>query len=321
MPTVEFDGQFYPIDANETLLNGLLRQHVGLPHGCKAGACQCCLMKVTAGDIPKTAQVGLKESQKQLGYILTCCAKPESDLKICEVNNAMPKFEAEVLAYKMLSADVLGLHLTKVFDFKAGQYLNIWHANNVIRSYSIASVAEIDDYIELHVKIIPNGVFSQWAQHHLKVKDKLTIQGPIGHCIYSPNNLNQPFLLIGVGTGLAPLYGILRDALNQGHQGAIDLIVGAKNEQGIYLQAELLQLAQTHDQVKVHFVVQTKITTGSTISQDDLYDFVKKRFPSTKHYGVFLCGAESFVRKMKKQCFLAGANMQDIHSDAFLPCS
>lgn len=96
------------------------------------------------------------------------------------------------------------------------------------------------------------------------------------------------------------------------------MVLGARSRDGFYLQKELAQLAGD-SQLQVDFTCLDE--TLSERSGGDLYQFVKQHYPSTKGLRIYLCGAESFVRKMKKQCFMAGANMRDIHADAFLPCS
>lgn len=96
---------------------------------------------------------------------------------------------------------------------------------------------------------------SDWLCRHLAVGDTLLIEGPSGQCFYMPA-LDQPLLLAGMGTGLAPLYGIVRSALDQGHRAPIYLYAGAKHAEQCYLQTELFALAATHPQLKVAFFAQ-----------------------------------------------------------------
>lgn len=320
MPFVEIDQKTLPLEEGESVLDGLLRHGQSIPHGCKAGACQSCLMRLEGGELPSTAQVGLKPAQKELGHFLSCCCVPEGDLRISHVDQAGLKATAKVLSVKLLGTDVLRVRLSPVFSFKAGQYLNIWHGTDTVRSYSIASLPS-DEFIELHIRILANGLFSRWALDSLKEGDTLQVQGPLGHCIYSGENPDSPLLLAGIGTGAAPLYGIVRDALEQGHQAPIHLFVGARHASDLYLLPALTALAEQHSQLTLRLVAQNNGSATKLIIEGDIYREVKSTHANTQDYQVYLCGAESFVRKMKKQCFLAGASMQAIHSDAFLPCS
>ena len=326
MNNVHLQDQTYTLQEGETVLEGLLRYGVAIPHGCRAGACQSCIMMAEAGTIPAQAQVGLKTGQKQLGYFLSCQCVPQNSLQVRFADQLQQAVSTRVLSLEPLAASVLRLRLAPELDYRPGQYLNIWHtptdaSGPLIRSYSIASVPALDDFIELHIKIIPSGRFSTWAETQLKAGEEIRIQGPLGQCVYSAQHLQQPMLLIGIGTGLAPLYGIARDALNQGHAGSIELVLGAKSAKGFYLQEELALLSEEFPNLRVHYLSHTDADSDRHVLEADLYQYVKTALPTTKGYSVYLCGAASFVRKMKKQCFLAGAAMQEIYADAFLPCS
>lgn len=323
MTLIKFYDQMFPLQDNETVLDGLLRHGVDIPHGCRAGACQACVLQINEGNVPPKAQTGLKNTRKELGYFLSCQCTPTAPLDIRFAEQGLARSAAEIISVEKITPHILRLRLRKVWNFRAGQYLNIWHEiaeKNLIRSYSIASLPH-ENFIELHIKIIANGKFSRWAAEHLRQGDCITVQGPLGDCFYNSGDIHQTLLCIGIGTGLAPLYGIIRDALHQGHSGNIHLILGARESAGFYLRDELADLRNTYPQVDIHFVCQNQDVYPGDVGETDIYQFVKAKFPSTKGVRAYLCGADTFVRKMKKQIFLGGANMADIHADAFLPCS
>jgi len=288
MSTITFQETDIQLEPNESVLDGLLRNNFDIPHGCKAGACQSCLMRVAP------TQVAHLPAPAQTGHTATLLEK------------------------SLLNDQVLRLRLSTEFEFQAGQYINIWLDQTTTRSYSIASTPA-QQYIELHIRLYANGRFSQFAKDHLNAGDTLTIQGPLGQCIYSPEVPDAPLLLAGIGTGLAPLYGILKSALAQNHTGPIHLYLGAKQSQQFYYEQTLLELCKLNPQVHIHFLAQTHPSADAHITEGDIYQAVKAGHSNTANYRIYLCGAESFVRKMKKQCFLSGASMGDIHSDAFLP--
>lgn len=324
MTDITFEERTYSLLEGETVLEGLIRNGVQVPNGCRAGACQACVMQVQEGELPRNSQAGLKNTQQTQGLFLSCQCKPSNPLTIGFTDQAKSRTLAKVKDKENVSAQVLRVRLEKVLDFRPGQYLNIWHGDPekpLVRSYSIASIPELEDFIELHIKIIPNGRFSRWAADVMEPGEELNIQGALGNCFYVANDPHRPLLFIGIGTGLAPLYGVLRDALLQGHQGKISLILGAREPQGFYLRRELADLQRDYPQLNVNFVCQTFSNYPNDIGNTDIYQFVKQQFPSTKGTQIYLCGGDSFVRKMKKQIFLSGASMVDIHADAFLPCS
>lgn len=307
------------LESGETVLSGLLRSGVDIPYGCRTGVCQSCMMKCQDSEIPIEAQQGLSEAQKQQGYFLSCCAKPNAPM-IVGFSNLFKKETTTVIDKTMLSDDIVRLRVKKVISYRPGQYMTLWKDKDTARTYSLASHPTSDDYIEFHVRVYPEGVFSPWARDTLAVGDQLELQGPIGNCFYTKENKSQTLFLSGIGTGLAPLYGIARDALLCGHIGRIIVLIGSRIKQGIYYQQELKHLQEKYPQLEVKFSV-ADLDSEAMASQgyaSNIYTTAKILLPDMSGVRVFLCGAESFVKKMRKQTFLAGANMGDISSDTFL---
>lgn len=318
MTSVTVDAARIELNEGETVLDGLLREGIEHPHGCKSGVCQSCILQLSEGEVPGVAQQSLTAAQQQLGYFLACQCKPNSD--ICAVSGTVTaaKVCANILSIEKLNAHVLRLRMEAEMAFKAGQYISVWNPQGQSRCYSIASLSSETGIIELHIKLLPGGVFSEWFDKSLAVGESVEISGPMGECIYTAAP-DQPLLLAGIGTGLAPLYGILQDALHAQHKGSITLVVAAKNSSQLYLMNQLRVLEQQVDNLTVHFLVQTLDDNKQDVRVADIYQFIKETHPVTKGYRAFLCGADSFVKKMKKHIFLSGADMKDISADAFLP--
>lgn len=319
MAVVVFENKSIQTQDNESVLDALLRDGHDVPYGCKNGVCQSCMMTLEGGDVPSDAQKGLTDQQKKVGSFLACSCFPNSDITVSK-GKSDDKIEGEIKEISSLNDNVIKLKLTSLLSYFPGQFVNLWRDDQVVRSYSLASVPDLDDGLEFHIRHVENGQFSDWIKQSAKEKDAIKIQGPLGTCFYSysEENKDQPMLLAGIGTGLAPLYGIARDALNQGHSGQIVLIVGAKKASNLYLLEELKALSHTFPNFAVEFVAQE--SSESPIKQGDIYQEVKD-IGSLKGYKVFVCGADSFVKKMKKQCFLSGANMPDILADSFVHSS
>lgn len=316
MTSVAFEGNQCGVADGESVLDSLIRNGHDIPSGCRAGVCQACIMVVDAGDIPAPAQKGLSAAQIALNQFLSCQCKPAQPVAVRRASMAATRVEGTVVEKCWLNEQVLRLRLEATLDYIPGQYVTLWKDSRVARSYSLASHPDQDDFLEVHIKHIPGGKFSSWASGELGVGDSLGIQGPLGQCIYTAT-AGQPLLLAAIGTGLAPIYGILRDALAKGHSGPIDLVAGASSTAGFYLVDELQQLAEAHPGLNVHFVAQ-QADPGFAV-EADIYQYCKQAWPDMKGVRVLLCGADSFVRKMRKQCFLGGASMADISADVFLP--
>ena len=318
---------------NESVLQALLRNGYEIPNGCRAGACQSCLMKTEPGKAQKASLVGLKPSQVESGLFLSCSCYPDEPLVVAHSNQQPGRQKTTVLNKTWLNANILQLRLKpdSDFDFRAGQYATLWKPGGEARCYSIASTPE-DGYLEFHIKHIPGGAISHWLAEDVQTGDSLEVQGPLGDCFYLPGEQDKPLLLSGIGTGLAPLLGIIRDALTQGHCGPISLVLGAQTPDNFYLVEQLVALAEKHSNLAVHFLSQLPASEPRDLSADspqrasktqflqaDIYQWLGSEIANLKESRVYLCGAESFVHKAKKICFLGGAAMSAIHADSFTP--
>ena len=320
MTVIHYKGESIELSPSESVLDGLLRQGHDISFGCRAGACQACLMIASSGALPADAQKGLSDAQIALNYFLACqcnlSTPPPQPLSIEKVSRDDQTTPGTLISKTRLNAHVLRLRVAADLTYKPGQYCTLWNSEGVARSYSLASHPVQDDDLEFHIKVLPDGRFSQWADSSLNVGDALDIQGPMGTCIYA-GEAEQPLLLAAIGTGLAPIYGILKDAIAQQHRGAIDVVLGAKEPDNFYLVPELQALAEAHSHLNIHFISQGAATEFA--ESGDIYAYCKASFPSLKDSKVYLCGAESFVLKMRKQCFMSGAAMKNISADVFVP--
>jgi NAD(P)H-flavin reductase/ferredoxin len=322
MKAVHYEGRSYPVASGSTVLDALQQGGVEAAHSCKSGICGSCMMRATEGVIPERAQSGFKDSWKAQGYFLPCVCLPVSDLSITRVD-ADARCGASIAALEPLSSDVLRVRFTldNPLSFRAGQYITVLLAGNLARSYSIANLpacppqgAEID----IHVRRIAGGKMSGWLHDTARPGDRVEILGPSGSCFYVAGKPEQSLVLAGTGTGLAPLYGILMDALEQGHTGPIHLFHGALHEHGLYLVDELRRLAGAHSNVEYTPTV-LNAEDGDRLAVGPIDQIVIKQFPKLNGWRAFVCGDPTIVNLLKKKIFLAGAASHDIHADAFLP--
>lgn len=322
MHTIAFNGKMTTVAADETVLNALLRDGHCVPSSCRSGVCQSCLMQATQGQPPKASQVGLKASLVEQGYFLPCVARPSCDLAVRLPDSDTALIPARIDEVQRLSHDVARviLHVDKAFEFRAGQFLNIVREDGLVRSYSIASLPDQLPRVELHVRKLPNGAMSRWLFDGEAVGQRIGVRGPAGDCFYLSEKSDENLLLIGTGTGLAPLYGIIRDAVRHGHRGRILLYHGALNETGLYLVDELRSMADSFEAFNYHTcVLRGEQANGHLVGPLD--QVVLDRHSSLSQWRVYLCGAPEFVLPMRKKVFLAGAHSKAIHSDAFLTSS
>lgn len=318
MPKITYSEQSYECLTDETVLECLTRHGVALSSSCRAGVCQSCMCRATDGTPPADAQAGLKPQLQQQGYFLACICRPSEDLTVTQADdNAMPHVSAKVIDKTLLKPGIIRLRLKPetAFDFRAGQFINLHRNNVLIRSYSIASLPQ-DGYIELHVEHIQGGKMSSWVHDEIAVGDTLRIDGPHGECFYIDNQPQQNLLLIGTGTGLAPLLGVMHDALANNHSGEIHLYHGSRTSEKLYLTEALTQLAADHSNV-----FYTPCVSGSDSPEfhaGRANDIALTQHPKLDGWRVYLCGHPEMVNSTKKRAFLAGASFNDIHADPFV---
>ena len=321
MAQLKFNDEVFNVSSGKTVLDTLLENDIEVPNNCRAGACQSCLMQVTKGKVPEKAQKGLKDSFKVKGYFLACCCEPEENIEVSIPDSSQLKTQATVKQINKLSDDVVELKIQTEdqYDYFAGQFVTLWRNDQLGRSYSLASLPENDNLLTFHIRLIPNGAVSGWVHNELCVGDTLLVQGPAGDCFYTQGNPEQNLLLIGTGTGLAPLYGIIRDALQSNHSGDIHLFHGALNPYGLYLHDHLTALSSQFS----HFVYHPCVLNGEenmpdNINTGDISQDISEKIVKPSGWKTFLCGDPELVKKLRKQVFLAGCSMNDIYSDPFV---
>lgn len=321
--SLSYDGGRYSIEDDKSVLDTLLDEGVELPHSCQSGVCQSCLIEVIAGTPTERSQQGLKATFKARNYALACCLFAKEDLTISLPNAEDSEVAASIIKIEVLNHDVLRLCVKPEtpFDVIPGQYLTLMTPGNLSRSYSVANLAVVDGYIELHIRILPNGRLGTWLLNEAKPWMEVKLRGPAGECFYVADDegeKNFPMVLAATSTGLAPLYGIIRHALAMDHKGRIDLYHGALRREDLYLVDELFALSKEHKQFSYTPCVLNGCS-GEFYTCGDIQQLVAKQVVSKENVRVYLCGAPEFVNELKKKVFLAGVASRHIYHDAFLP--
>ena len=249
---------------------------------------------------------------------MACSCHPETDMEVSLPATELIRHQAVVSSIERLSHDIAGVRIQPpdLFKYKAGQFINLHMNESVSRSYSLASVPELGEELYLHVRRIPGGQVSNWIFDVLKAGDRLTISSASGDCFYVPGTPEQDIVLIGTGSGLAPLYGIARDALRHQHRGKISLYHGSYNSSGLYLVDQLKELDNKHDNFS-YIPCLSDDYVADQYSRGMVLDVALSDLPSLAGWRVFLCGNPEMVKSAKTRTFLAGASSKDIFSDPF----
>jgi len=316
----------------ETVLAGALREGHVLPYGCRNGACGACKGKIIEGtvDYGHPQPSILTEFEKKAGYALFCQATPTSDLVIeareisgvgelevrrlpCRVQH-MHKAAEDVVVLK------LKLPANERLQFLAGQYVDILLRNGKRRSYSMANPPHDDEFVELHVRNMAHGAFTEYVFGRMKEKDILRFEGPLG-TFFLQEDSDKPMILVASGTGFAPIKSIIEHALNIGIERPITLYWGGRRPQDIYLGKLAGQWQRDHDSLTFIPVISDALPEDKWKGRSGfVHRAVMEDFPDMSGYQVYACGAPVMVeaahRDFTTQCSLPE---DEFFSDAFTP--
>jgi CDP-4-dehydro-6-deoxyglucose reductase, E3 len=180
MATIRFADHAFSVAPGESVLDILLKQGQPIPNSCRAGVCQSCLLRATEGEIPKQAQTGIKDTLRAQGYFLACRCQPADDMVVELPKESDVRLDARVIGPEPLAAKIIRLRLrpTAPFDYRSGQHVTLWRDETLGRSYSLASVPVLDEPLEFHIRVIPDGQFSAWAHKELRIGNRVALQGP-----------------------------------------------------------------------------------------------------------------------------------------------
>lgn len=301
--------QCWPVASGSNLLDALNQAGIAVPYSCRAGSCHACLVRCVQGEPADLKPEALSRVQREQGWRLACQCQVVGDLQVEVFDPMRDGMPAQVQALDWLSPSVLRLRLTpqRPLRYRAGQHVVLWAESRIARPYSLASLPEEDRFLEFHLDCAHPGEFAD-AARAFKVGDALRLGELRGGALrYDPDWQDHPLWLLACGTGLGPLFGVLREALRQDHQGTIRVVHVARDEQEHYLQNELLSLAGIHPNIELEF-----------LERRQLPDFLVRMRLVSRRTHALVCGHPDGVEAFAKQLFLAGLGRNQLLADAFL---
>lgn len=318
MNHIKYNDKTYQCRDGETVLESLSRQGVDLSFSCRKGSCHVCMMRSIDGDLPAESQKGLRPVFKSNDYFLPCICKPEQDLVISQIEHDQLFTAAHVHKKEMLSDKVCRLIIEseQFGSYQAGQFINLSRPEDgLTRSYSLASCVE-DYFIELHIERMTDGELSNWLIDELEEFSEVEIQGPNGSCYYQDNDDQSPMLMVATNTGLAPLLGILREALQKNHSADIHLYHQCRNENELYLNEELREIAEKNDNVFYYPCVTDTGNDKNTLLRTALNE-IDSKYKDLEGWTIYLAGSNHMVSDIYNKALEKGTSKDRILSDTF----
>jgi CDP-4-dehydro-6-deoxyglucose reductase, E3 len=331
--SVQPSGREFTANADETLLSAALRQGIGLPYGCKDGACGSCKCKKISGEVTHDTYQpkALSDEEKSNGFVLTCRASALTDVVLesrqVTQEGAFPikKMPVRVLSLEKKSDDVmlvkLQLPANDVMKFHAGQYIDFLLKDGDRRSYSMANaphtLTEGNHVIELHIRHMPGGKFTDHVFSAMKEKEIQRIEGPQGS-FYLREDSEKPIVLLASGTGFAPIKAILEHIQHKNIKRSVSLYWGGRRPGDLYLNDWVNQLLAALPNFKYIPVISNATPQDQWNGRTGfVHQAVLQDISDIKDYEVYACGAPIVIESAKRDYVAAGLPEEAFYADSF----
>jgi CDP-4-dehydro-6-deoxyglucose reductase len=330
--TIQPSGHQFTAKPDETLLGAALNAGFSLPYGCRNGACGACKGKVLAGSVDYGVhqESALTHEDKLKGLALFCCCKAQSDLtiEVKEVGAAkdipIKTLPCRVERMEKLSVDVMAVWLklpsNERLQFLAGQYLDFLLKDGKRRSFSLANAPEDDGLLELHIRHVPGGQFTDHVFGAMKPKDIMRISGPYGSFFLREDDQSatKPAILLAGGTGFAPIKSLLKHAFQHGVKRDFTLYWGAKTLADLY-QAEVpAEWQREHANFRfIPVLSEPQAADNWTGRSGFVHAAVLADFADLSGHQVYACGAPPMIDAARRDFTARGLPEDAFFSDSF----
>ena len=326
---IESTGHRIRVEDGQSILDAALQQGVGLPYGCRNGACGSCIATLLEGHVhyPDGEPAALAGCSVN-NPVVICKARADSDLVIAvrEVQT-VPDISIKTLPCRAehlerLSHDVMQVMLklpeSERLQFLAGQYIEFILKDGRRRAFSIANAPHLDEYLELHIRHIPGGSFTGHVFDEMKDRALLRIEGPLGN-FYLREESPRPVIMMAGGTGFAPIKGMLEHAFYTGFDRPIHLFWGVREQRDLYMDELPAGWAKQHAGFRYTPVLsepaeRTPDWQGAT---GLVTDAVIQAYPQLDAFDIYMSGPPAMIEAATPHFVAHGAQPGHMYSDAF----
>ncbi len=318
----------FSVRDGESVLNAALRQGVMLPYSCKNGTCGSCKGLLESGEVhyPFHPPMALDRTEIADGYALLCQAEPMEDLliKVREIE-AVRDIPVRLLPARVTEKTLLASNIVRVklrlpraqrLQFLAGQYVDILLSGGKRRAFSIASPPQNEDELELHIRHVRDGDFTGWVFDELKVKDILRLEGPLGTFFVRHDQPARPIIMMGGGTGFAPLKSMIEDLLSHDDKRSIHLFWGARNRQELYQESLPKHWEKLHSHIQYTHALSESEPAESAFS-GFVHEAVLDAYPDLSSYDVYMSGPPAMIDAAKPLFLRHGLPERRLYYDSF----
>ena len=311
--TIKPSDHSYACEDGETVLAAAMRNDLMLPYGCRNGACGTCKGRILAGDVdygPHQAST-LTDDEKRTGLALFCCARPLTDLviEVREVRRAgdiqIKRLPCRIESIDKAAPDVaivrIKLPANDRLQFLAGQYIDFLLKDGKRRSFSLATAPHDDQLLELHIRHVPNGFFTDLLFAQYKGREILRFEGPLG-AFYLREESDKPAIFVAGGTGFAPIKAIIEHALHHKLDREMVLYWGVRSLRDLYLPGLPGQWQSQHRNFTYIPVLSDPLPDDAWPGRTGfVHAAVATDFPDLSGYQVYACGGPLMIEAARAE--------------------
>ena len=331
--TLRPSGRAFQVERDEPVLQAAIRNGVGMPYGCKDGACGSCKSRLLEGRVIHGAhqRKALSEAEEAAGLVLPCCATPQTDLVI-EARNVVGagdfpprKMPCRVTTIERAAPDVaivqLQLPANEAFRYRAGQYVEFLLRDGSRRAYSIANAPHTQAAspgIELHIRHMPGGKFTDHVFGAMQVKEILRLEGPFGSFFLREDSA-LPIVLLASGTGFAPIKAIVEQLEHAGSTRPAAFYWGCRTRADLYRHDWAVAAATRLPWLRfVPVLSEPRPEDGWRGRTGLVHEAVMADLPDLSGRQVYACGTPAMVEAAQRD-FVArcGLPAEEFYADAF----
>jgi len=313
----------------EAVLTAALRQGVMLPYSCKNGTCGSCKGNIVQGEVhyPFHPPLALEREDYAANRALMCQAEPLEDLviQVREIEAVrdieVRMLPARVIEKTQLSPSVVRLKLklprNQRLQFLAGQYVDVLLQGGKRRAFSIASCPSLEDEIELHIRHVEGGDFTGFVFDTLKALDIIRFEGPLGNFFVRNDDPLRPMIMLGGGTGFAPLKSMIENLLEHGDRREIHLYWGARQREELYLDELPLQWAEAHAHIHYRRAVSDEPQLPAGYFAGLAHEAVLADHPDLSQFDVYMSGPPAMIDAARHAFRERGLNPDRLYYDSF----
>jgi len=318
----------FDVDDDETILDAAMRQNIDLPYGCRGGACGSCAGYIVSGEVYyDDVPIALDDDMLANNQALFCIAKTRANLEISveEISDTqaldIKQFGCHVSSKDHLCHDVIALKITldnnERLQYHAGQYLEFILEDGKRRAFSIANAPHNDDLIELHIRHVDGGLFTDFLFVSMPENSSLQMQAPLGH-FYLREDRQRPIIMMGGGTGFGPLKAMIEHIEHISFNQPIHLFMGVRALRDLYMNDMAKQWMQKNKNLSFTPVLSDPMSTDNWQGESGfVHQVVAKQFADLSPFDIYMSGPPPMINAAVELFTKQGASKDNMFSDAF----